>query len=136
MLFSSNVFIFIYLPVVLLVNYGLKFSRRAQNVFLCLASLFFYAWGEPRFVLVMMTSILVNWFFGLLVGKHKANKNVRWLIALDVFINLSIIFIYKYLVFTVKNLNLLFHAHRNVPEIALPIGISFFTLDSRESTLV
>ena len=130
MLFSSNVFIFIYLPVVLLVNYGLKFSRRAQNVFLCLASLFFYAWGEPRFVLVMMTSILVNWFFGLLVGKHKANKNVRWLIALDVFINLTIIFIYKYLAFTVKNLNLLFHAHWKVPEIALPIGISFFTFQA------
>ncbi|MEE0553902.1 MAG: MBOAT family protein, partial [Clostridia bacterium] len=76
----------------MLVNYALKFNRRAQNVFLCLASLLFYAWGEPRFVLVMMVSILVNWFFGLLVGKFKENKNVRWLIALDVFINLSIIF--------------------------------------------
>ena len=130
MLFSSNVFIFVYLPVVLLVNYALKFNRRAQNIFLCLASLLFYAWGEPRFVLVMMVSILVNWFFGLLVGKFKENKNVRWLIALDVFINLSIIFIYKYLAFTVKNLNLVFHAHRNVPEIALPIGISFFTFQA------
>ena len=130
MLFSSNVFIFIYLPVVLFFNYAFKFSRRVQNVFLCLASLLFYAWGEPRFVLVMMASILVNWFFGLLVGKFKENKNVQWLIALDVFINLSIIFIYKYLAFTVKNLNLLFHAHRNVPEIALPIGISFFTFQA------
>lgn len=130
MLFSSNVFIFVYLPVVLLVNHALKFNRRAQNVFLCLASLLFYAWGEPRFVLVMMASILVNWFFGLLVGKFKENKNVRWLIALDVFINLSIIFIYKYLAFTVKNLNLVLHAHWKVPEIALPIGISFFTFQA------
>ena len=95
MLFSSNVFIFIYLPVVLLISYTLKFSRRVQNVFLCLASLLFYAWGEPRFVLVMMASILVNWFFGLLVGKLKENKNVRWMIALDVVINLEIIFRYK-----------------------------------------
>lgn len=130
MLFSSNVFIFVYLPVVLLVNYALKFNRRAQNVFLCLASLLFYAWGEPRFVLVMMASILVNWFFGLLVGKFKEYKNVRWLIALDVFINLSIIFIYKYMAFTVKNLNLVLHAHWKVPEIALPIGISFFTFQA------
>ena len=76
-------------------------------------------------MLVMMASILVNWFFGLQVGKFKENKNVRWLIALDVFINLAIIFIYKYLAFTVKNLNLVLHAHRKVPEIALPIGISF-----------
>lgn len=130
MLFSSNVFLFIYLPAVLLIDYTLKFSRRAQNVFLCLASLLFYAWGEPRFVLVMMASILVNWFFGLLVGTFKEYKNVRWLIALDVFINLLIIFIYKYLAFTVKNLNLVFRVHWKVPEIALPIGISFFTFQA------
>lgn len=78
----------------------------------------------------MMASILVNWFFGLQVGKFKENKNVRWLIALDVFVNLAIIFIYKYLAFTVKNLNLVLHAHWKVPEIALPIGISFFTFQA------
>ena len=68
--------------------------------------------------------------FGLLVGKFKKRIKIRWLIALDVFINLAIIFIYKYLAFTVKNLNLVLHAHWKVPEIALPIGISFFTFQA------
>ena len=132
MLFSSNVFIFFFLPAVLLVYYALKpLSRTAQNVFLCFASLFFYAWGEPRFVLVMMLSICVNWSFGLLVDKYRGSKPfVKWLIAIDVAVNIGIIFIFKYLMFTLTNINALFHSHITVPEIALPIGISFFTFQA------
>ena len=132
MLFSSNVFIFFFLPAVLLVYYALKpLSRTAQNVFLCFASLFFYAWGEPRFVLVMMLSICINWSFGLLVDKYRDSKPfVKWLIAIDVAVNIGIIFIFKYLMFTLTNINALFHSHITVPEIALPIGISFFTFQA------
>lgn len=132
MLFSSNVFIFFFLPAVLLVYYALKpLSRTAQNVFLCFASLFFYAWGEPRFVLVMMLSICVNWSFGLLVDRCRGSKPfVKWLIAIDVAVNIGIIFIFKYLMFTLTNINALFHSHITVPEIALPIGISFFTFQA------
>lgn len=130
MLFSSTIFLFIYLPVVLLVYYALRWNRSVQNVFLCVASLFFYAFGEPIFVLVMMASILINWFFGLLVQKYQSHKHVKWLIAFDVLINLSIIFVYKYLGFVLRNINTVFHAHLNVPEIALPIGISFFTFQA------
>ena len=132
MLFSSNIFIFFFLPAVLLVYYALKpLSRTAQNVFLCFASLFFYAWGEPRFVLVMMLSICVNWAFGLLVDKYRDSKPfVKWLIAFDVAVNIGIIFIFKYLMFTLTNINALFHSHITVPEIALPIGISFFTFQA------
>lgn len=130
MLFSSTIFLFVYLPIVLLVNCALRFNRSAQNVFLCFASLFFYAFGEPVFVLVMMASIGLNWFFGLLVQKHRSHKHVKWIIALDVLINLSIIFVYKYLGFVLRNVNMIFNAHLKVPEIALPIGISFFTFQA------
>ena len=132
MLFSSNVFIFFFLPAVLVVYYALKkVSRTAQNVFLCLSSLFFYAWGEPRFVLVMMLSIFVNWTFGLLVDRYRdRHPLVNWLIAIDVAANIGIIFIFKYLMFTLTNINALFHSHITVPEIALPIGISFFTFQA------
>ena len=65
MLFSSTTFLYYFLPAVLLVYYGLlRRSRKLQNLFLTLASLFFYAWGEPRFVLVMLLSICMNWLFG------------------------------------------------------------------------
>lgn len=130
MLFSSTIFLFIYLPVVLLINFVLRFNRSAQNVFLCSASLFFYAFGEPVFVLVMMASIVINWFFGLLVQKFRNDLHVKWIIAVDVAINLSIIFVYKYLGFVLRNVNTVFHAHLKVPEIALPIGISFFTFQA------
>lgn len=130
MLFSSTIFLFIYLPVVLLVNSVLRFNRSAQNVFLCFASLFFYAFGEPTFVLLMMASIVINWLFGLLVQKYRNHLHVKWIIALDVAINLSIIFVYKYLGFVLRNVNTVFHAHLKVPEIALPIGISFFTFQA------
>ena len=72
MLFSSSVFLFLFLPVVLLVYYlPLRRWRQGQNVFLLLASLGFYAWGEPWFVLVMLGSILANYGFGLWVDACK-----------------------------------------------------------------
>ena len=129
MVFSSSVFLFVFMPVVL-VAYFIVPGRAGKNIWLLIASLFFYAWGEPKFVLVMMLSIVVNWLFGLLVDRYRASRHVRKLIALDVILNLSIIFIYKYLNFTVNNLNALFHAHIDVPAIALPIGISFFTFQA------
>ncbi len=134
MLFSSNVFIFIFLPGVLFVYYALlRKHRKLQNTFLCLASLFFYAWGEPKFVLVMMLSICVNWFFGLMTGlsRERGRKNTaKAFVAFDVLFNLTVIFIFKYLMFAVTNLNRFAGTSLKVPEIALPIGISFFTFQA------
>ena len=70
MVFSSNVFLFVFLPCVLVGYYLLKRWRTASNVFLTLASLGFYAWGEPTFVFVMMASIVCNWLFGLWVDRE------------------------------------------------------------------
>ena len=134
MLFSSNVFIFIFLPGVLFVYYALlRKSRRLQNAFLCLASLFFYAWGEPKFVLIMMLSIVVNWMFGILTGRSVEagdKSRAKIFVALDTAYNLTVIFIFKYLMFTISNINQLTGTDFRVPDIALPIGISFFTFQS------
>lgn len=132
MLFSSNIFIFIFLPMVLFVYYALlKNSRPAQNVFLLMSSLFFYAWGEPRFVLIMMLSIAVNWFAGLLVDRFRSDRTkVRAVIFADVLFNLTILFIFKYLTFTLTNLQMLGLNSIIVPVIELPIGISFFTFQA------
>ena len=75
MLFSSSVFLFAFLPIVLLCYYGpLRSARRGQNLFLLAASLFFYAFGEPRFVAIMAASILVNWLLGLWAGRCRGGK--------------------------------------------------------------
>lgn len=132
MLFSSAAFIYIFLPLVLLIYYVfLRKSRPAQNVFLCIASLFFYAWGEPKFVAVMLLSIIINWICGLAVDKLRSRKTaVRLVIAANVIMNLGLLFVFKYLNFTANTLQSLFNIDCRVPEIALPIGISFFTFQA------
>ena len=123
MLFSSTVFLYLFLPIVLFFNFIVfKKSRLLQNIFLLFASLFFYAWGEPKFVLVMIASIIINWFFGLMVNKKRDNKRVsRLLIALDVVFNLAILFVFKYLTFTGSVIESLFGVQLSIPNIALPI---------------
>ncbi len=132
MLFSSLIFLVCFLPCVLFFYYVLlRKSRKLQNYFLLLASLGFYAWGEPWFVLIMILSICANYGFGLWVNRHRNEPSkAKGVIALSLIFNLSIIFIFKYLMFTVANINLLFGTAFSVGNIALPIGISFFTFQA------
>lgn len=132
MLFSSLIFITVFLPCVLFFYYVVfRKNRYLQNCFLLIASLGFYAWGEPWFVLIMMLSICGNYIFGLLVDKFRENRGrARAVIAAMLVFNLSIIFIFKYLMFTVKNINALFGSGLDVGYIPLPIGISFFTFQA------
>jgi D-alanyl-lipoteichoic acid acyltransferase DltB (MBOAT superfamily) len=97
--------------------------RTFRNTILLLASICFYAWGEPVFVFVMMTSILVNWWFGLLRARGKPKKSV---LTAAVVYNVALLFVFKYLSFTLRNVNYVFHTDVTA-DIALPIGISFFT---------
>ena len=134
MLFSSNTFLFLFLPAVVFVYYAiLGKTRTLQNIFLLISSLFFYAWGEPKFVLVMMLSICINWAAGIVISSfNEPDKRhiAKAALAAGVFFNLLIIFIFKYLTFTVTNLNRFTGAGISIPEIALPIGISFFTFQA------
>lgn len=120
MIFSSTIFLFIFLPIVLLANFIIPQKYvQVKNVILLIASLLFYAWGEPKNVLIMLLSIAVNYAFGILLGKFKAEqgKKKAVLIASLVF-NLGLLFFFKYFNFATGGI---------FPEIALPIGISFFT---------
>ena len=129
MLFSTIPFLYFFLPLVLFVNNVLLRKHiKYQNIFLLLSSLFFYAWGEPTFVFVMLLSILVNWGFGLWVDKKREDKTM--ILSLMLLFNLSLIFVFKYLMFTMEVINEAFDAHLRVPIINLPIGISFFTFQS------
>lgn len=139
MLFTSTVFMYLFLPITLLVYYVfLRKSRMLQNIFLLIVSLFFYGWGEPKFVLVMLLSIVANYIFALFVDhfKKKEKKGLcRVVIALTVIANLSILFIYKYLNFTAGIIESLIGAEFGIPQIALPIGISFFTFQAMSYVL-
>lgn len=132
MIFSSTIFVFLFLPMVLIFYYGIfRNSRKLKNIFLLLASLFFYAWGEPTFVLVMIMSIICNYYFGLKVDKYKNDKKkAKSIIVIMLIFNLTIMFIFKYLMFTLTNIKYVTGLNFNIPNIALPIGISFFTFQA------
>ena len=126
MLFSTTIFLFIYLPLVLAVYYNpwVK-SRGFRNVFLLLASIGFYAWGEPVYVLLMLLSIAVNWLLGLLAERFRGTWKAKPVLILTVVYNLGFLFVFKYLNFTVNNINYFLRQPIEIPDIALPIGISF-----------
>lgn len=129
MLFSSIVFLFFFFPVVFAGYYILFFSRLAQNVWLFIFSIFFYAWGEPVYVLLMLASIVVNWGAGILVDRYREKKRWKkaWLIAACIY-NLSMLVIFKYAGFLTLNMNAITKTEMFPSiQIALPIGISFYT---------
>jgi alginate O-acetyltransferase complex protein AlgI len=127
MLFSSNIFLFLFLPIVIIVNWLIK--PKYSNIFLLLASLLFYAWGEPIYVLLMLFSVVINWGFGLLISKYQARKRI--LLIACVAINLLILGYFKYFNFFIDVINSCFNKQLlSFREIALPIGISFFTFQA------
>ena len=131
MVFSSSPFLFVFLPIVLFVYYILLRRRTSRNVFLFLASLCFYAYGEPWFVFVMIASVFGNWFFGLAVEKYRDQKTKsRFFLIVMLIFNLGILLVFKYLVFVLNNINYVFGWKLPVPQILLPIGISFFTFQA------
>ncbi len=131
MVFSSLIFSFIFLPIVVLLYFLSKDKYR--NYILLAASLLFYAYGEPRFVLVMILSIIVNYSLALFIDKQNAQgskKASKALLITDIVLNLGLLFVFKYLNYSVLCINRLFGAELKDPEIALPIGISFFTFQA------
>lgn len=126
MVFSSSIFLFLFLPIVLFVYYAVRYEF--QNIVLLIASLLFYSWGEPKYVFIMLISIFLNYYLGLWIAKTYAFKRV--ILILAVVCNIGLLFVFKYLGFTVRIVNTLFGSAWTIPEIALPIGISFYTFQS------
>ncbi len=134
MLFSSTTFIYLFLPAVLLIYYlFLRKYRALSNLFLFAVSLLFYGWGEPKFVFVMIGSIVLNWLMGLGVSFAKKKNSIsgaKLTVALACVVNLGMLFVFKYLNFTESILETLFGISPVFAKIALPIGISFFTFQA------
>ncbi len=127
MVFSSILFLFYFLPIVLVAYYTLP--KICRNTVFLLFSLLFYAWGEPRYILLMLASIAMNYVFGLLVANPESRGRKTWL-AVSVMCNLALLGVFKYTNFAVDNLELILHRPLSVPTIALPMGISFYTFQA------
>ncbi|MCQ2420468.1 MAG: MBOAT family protein [Clostridia bacterium] len=130
MVFSSLIFLFLFLPACLIL-YLIPGGIRYKNAVLILFSLFFYAWGEPIYLFLMIAMALVNWCFGMLLGR----KRRRLLLVLAVIFDLGCLAVFKYTGFLVENLNAVCRLNIPVPQIALPIGISFYTFQALTYTI-
>ena len=125
MVFSSAVFLFIFLPVVFVLSRVLP-GIRAKNILLLIASLLFYAFGEPVYILLMLASILVNFTAGRLLPLCGKGLD-KLVLALAVVLNLGMLSLFKYTDFFLTTVNQVFSLEIPLTGIALPVGISFFT---------
>ena len=132
MLFSSIPFAFYFLPAVLVLYFAVPF--RFKNAVLLTFSLFFYGWGEPVYLLLMMASIVAGWIFGLLIGKYRGTPKARLFLTASLVTSLGLLGWFKYADFAVENLNAL-GLQLTLPGIALPIGISFYTFQILSYTI-
>mgnify|MGYP000918307980 CR=1 FL=1 len=134
MVFSSLNFIFVFLPLVLLLYY--LAPRRFRNAVLFLASLFFYAWGEPVYIVLMLFSTLVDYVHGLLINRFRDSKNLARLFLLSsVVINLGLLGFFKYAGFLLRVLNSICGLELVEFSLPLPIGISFYTFQTMSYTI-
>lgn len=123
MVFSSTLFLFVFLPILMAVYFLAK--DKFSNIILLVASLIFYAWGEPQNIVIMVLSIGVNYLLGFAVAKEwKARK---WFLVTAIVYNIGILFVFKYLNFAVDTVNRITGRNIEILQIALPIGISFYT---------
>lgn len=136
MVFSSAVFLLIFLPIVLLLYYAVP--DRARNPLLLAASLLFYAWGEPVYILIMLFSTVFDYGNGLLLERLDAagkSRQRKWVLLLSVMVNLGLLCFFKYTDFVIGSINSLTGAGLSLLHIALPVGISFYTFQTLSYTI-
>ena len=137
MVFSSPFFLSVFLPLLLIVYFLSKIEYR--NIILLFASLIFYSWGEPKACLVMLMLILINYYAAIFINRTSYVSRKKIILFLAIFINIGVLFIYKYLDFALSNINILCNL-LSIPEIplpgiALPIGISFYCFQAMSYTI-
>ena len=128
MIFSSFTFIFIFFPLTLICYFlSKKLFKKIEyrNIVLCIFSLIFYSWGEPKYIILMLFSIIINYFIALLIDKYRDKSEL--FLVLGIIINLVLLGVFKYSNFIILNINNIFNSNRTLPNISLPIGISFYT---------
>ena len=124
MVFSEGVFLFLFLPITILVYFSPICKRiEVKNIWLLFVSIGFYAWGEPIYVLLMLLSICINWLFGRMVSKCPKTPKGKRIVALACVYNLGMLFVFKYL-------GWLLGANSVFAKLTLPIGISFYTFQA------
>lgn len=136
MIFSSLTFLFVFLPIILIVYY--ISTRKIRNAILFIGSLVFYAWGEPVYIVIMLFSTIFDYINGLLIKKYKETKQIkkaRTILINSIIVNLGVLCFFKYSNFFIGNVNNIFNLDIHLLNIVLPIGISFYTFQTMSYTI-
>ena len=133
MVFSSIEFIYFFLPLALALYYITP--RRYKNYTLTLTSLVFYSFGEPKYILLLIASSLVDFYHGKLIVKYRGQKKAKRALIQSICINLSMLIFFKYADFIIETINTIFNSHIPLLKLELPIGISFFTFQTMSYTI-
>lgn len=134
MVFSSVVFLFYFLPLALALYTAAP--HRFKNAALLLISLFFYAWGEPVYVVLLLFSSVIDYINGLLLDRYSSRQSIRRMVLiLSIAVNIGVLCFFKYADFLILTVNDLFHTNMAPLELPLPIGISFYTFQTMSYTI-
>ena len=134
MVFSSVLFIFRFLPIAMILYF--LTPNKFKNLTLLLVSLIFYSWGEPKYFLIMVASIFVDYFVSRGIEKSRNNKKVSiMLLSISILFNLGILFFFKYFNFFLENINNILGLSLKYVKITLPLGISFYTFQTMSYTI-
>ena len=134
MVFSSLMFICIFLPAVI-ISYNLSKNITYKNTVLIISSLFFYAWGEPVWVLLLIFSALVDYINGLIIDRYYARVQSKVALGVSLAINLGLLAAFKYSGFFTDTINSVLHTAIPSPRFTLPLGISFYTFQTLSYTI-
>ena len=134
MVFSSVIFLGIFFPVFLVLYFACK-KIVYKNLVLVVFSIFFYAWGEPVWVLLLLFSGTMDYINGRVIGRYKGKWQAKGAVILSVTVNLGILALFKYSNFFVDNINSIFNLSVNIPVFNLPLGISFYTFQTLTYTI-
>lgn len=134
MVFSSLTFMYVFLPITLVVYF--ISPMKAKNLILFISGMIFYAWGEPKYIFVMVVSSFVDYMAGLIMDKYDDNDKVRkTALITSMVVDLGFLFVFKYSGFFIENINSILGTHFKDPDLPLPIGISFYTFQSMSYTI-
>ena len=126
MLFSSMTFVFLFLPLLTLIYFISK--KEFHNIILLIASIVFYAWGEPKYLAIMLLTIIINYFGAIAIEKYSNNRKL--ILILTIILDLSFLIYFKYFNFLINIHNSITHSHVSLLNIIMPIGISFYTFQA------
>jgi len=126
MVFSSLIFLYLFFPINIIFYFIIK-NNNYRNIVLLSFSLFFYAWGQPYFVVLLLLSGFINYFLAILIDRYRGNYKSKLSLFLAIFIDLTLLGFFKYYDFFVENINFVMNANIGFSRYGLPIGISFFT---------